>query len=829
MSSIQNYLSDIAITALFGVGYYIFRNKKSKESITKENKITDDSSIAYAFSIFSSIEEFNNFISQSEPNTIKDPLKLLNLIIEKGLNPTLETYNSLLFYCHVSSDHQSCYNIIKNELFDPTSNILPDESTLITLIKSHNEQCFKEKERIDEEESDVSTNSKSNSSSTGLPYHHAYKKFSDSVDSLITEFQIRGVIITFITLNIVIESLISQHRYSEINNFFSKYKKSIIPNEETFCLLLKSIQSKGEQNKLNNKQELNKPLLIKGFSLLQEVNSKKLLSVNFFVSLMNLCVDFNDFPKAIDFLKTIKYNFSQYITEELYCSIIAGYSKNKNINGSIEIFTQLKNDLIRNKSKALPSISSYLSIINSLISNKLVEKAEEYFNEFEKENISKPELIECLYTTMILGYKQSKKVTKAEVLFEKIMSNNLYKNSVFIYNAMIDCYTENGVYNKAESLFNKMKPIDSSNQEDSLKSDLISYSLILKLQAKNNNLIKVKEIYNFLKNKVNYKMETTIYNTILDCYARNNDEENFNSILKDMKNSNISLNVVTYGIIIKLYVNLGIKEKVLQYFREINKPNRFQIKPSIVIYQLVLKNLIKLGDIQEAICQFNLMVSQNFVQPDALIYELIIKGCLESKEFSCLDNAYSLFELAVKNNIKIENFIIESLFNHISSNCIFSEMKKYTLIGNMVFLISASTNKITNQLAESINEYIVKVKKELKIINNSSNSPENKWKRNTIKEEEIVIFNRDYYEHAELRVDLLKVKSLNENNVIPIIVDNKAKTQNLTNNQSQRKESIISNNQKSILTKTKNTPAPYTNKIQPKMKLNQKMVSIYDM
>ena len=44
----------------------------------------------------------------------------------------------------------SCYNIIKNELFDPTSNILPDETTLITIIRSHNDLCFKEKEKIDE-------------------------------------------------------------------------------------------------------------------------------------------------------------------------------------------------------------------------------------------------------------------------------------------------------------------------------------------------------------------------------------------------------------------------------------------------------------------------------------------------------------------------------------------------------------------------------------------------------------------------------------------------------------------------------------------------------
>ena len=91
------------------------------------------------------------------------------------------------------------------------------------------------------------------------------------------------------------------------------------------------------------------------------------------------------------------------------------------------------------------------------------------------------------------------------------------------------------------------------NQDiNKLQPDIITYSIVMKGFAKNNNITKVMDIYNFISTNANtntqysdLELDEVMFNTLLDCFARNNDEVSLFKIYSDMKDKNINMSIVT--------------------------------------------------------------------------------------------------------------------------------------------------------------------------------------------------------------------------------------------------------------------------------------------
>lgn len=783
MSNLQSYLSDFAITALFGVGYYLFRNKKSLNHCDTKHSAKD--ALLRSVEMFNNLEDFNLFIAGSSPNSITDPLKLLSYMVSKGVSPDITTYNNLIHYCLISDNQEKCYEFLKDEILDPLGPVVPDSDTLQHIVKGLNSKVMKEKEQIDTidiNSSKMSLHSRitydSDYSSRG-PYKSIHEYFSEQVSSCLKDSLMRGIIITVVVLNMVLDCLSIQNRFHAAFDFYNNFKDKIKPDSQTFNILLKIIKEKGTADTNNDlsqeAQNVNKGLLIKAFSLMQEAIMRKVIDETFIKSLIDICLEFNDYAKAEELMTTLKFNFPHLLSEDSFITMMKAYARKEDLDTVIQIFEEMKTDYY-GKGKELSAVNSYICLINCCVRCKNLEKAESYYKEFNAIEKNSHHLI----SSMILAYKNTRKYNKAYEMFDNLICNNI--KSTIVFNSMIDCCVENGKYDKMNEIFNSMKPIDLSNSYDSnqstdeesndvhsysedIQADLISYSLILKGYARANNIAKVKEIYGLLKKREDFQIQESLYNVILDSYARNKYEKGCIEVFNDMKNSNSTMSVMTYGIMIKLYVNLEDNKKVLRYFKEITKPNRYKIKPSIVIYQLVLKSLVKKGEIDEAVLQFKQMIIQKLVKPDSLIFELIMKCCIE---FQRIEDAFELFEHACYLQIRLEQFLVTMLLEMLDKNKDLNQLVKNKLVIELVRSIKVCGLKINNENAAKINSTLDEISQPF-------NSIHRKELRCNEQEWELINFDDKLELEKELNIDYLKIQRITADDLLVNPNDNKEK------------------------------------------------------
>ena len=128
---------------------------------------------------------------------------------------------------------------------------------------------------------------------------------------------------------------------------------------------------------------------------------------------------------------------------------------------------------------------------------------------------------------------------------------------VSFYNSILDCCVESQRYDLLEEIFAEIENKPNCADES-------TYSIYLKGLAKAKKLVKVTEEYEKLKDKKNIKLDEAIYNQIIDCYSKNNQEDKIISVYNDMKEKQVKLSLLSYGLFIRLYCNKGDCNKAFE-------------------------------------------------------------------------------------------------------------------------------------------------------------------------------------------------------------------------------------------------------------------------
>ncbi len=157
-----------------------------------------------------------------------------------------------------------------------------------------------------------------------------------------------------------------------------------------------------------------------------------------------------------------------------------------------------------------------------------------------------------------------------------------------------------------------------------------------------------------------------MFNTLLDCFARNKDERSLLKILNEMKKKEVPMSVITYGVLIKLYTNLGDVKKAEETFNEMK---RRQIQPSVITFQLLIRLFAHNGQIHKAIYILKNMKEMN-VRPDHIIYESLLKLCVNN---GYVEEAYEIIKNASVEGIKFvdtfyDDFVYSVMESYLSRN-----------------------------------------------------------------------------------------------------------------------------------------------------------------
>jgi len=676
---IENYISDVAVTVMVGLGYYLFKGLKRKsddfsdpEAGLKNLKPKLESALQ-KWNYAKTIEDVNELIKNEYNNEgIEDPFYIINMLNKNGIIFNIDVYNALLLNCF-QKNNESYAEMLKEEILDPCGPVTPNNFTLNVLIKGLN---LKYKNLLKKE-----------SNSNVITYKkELFLRFDQELMVLLKTLEDRNIFMDLIGQNTILDTLVDQGRLNEAWSQYTSMKRKFKPDIYTYSTILRGIKKT---------PELSQDWLDKAFLILNEAKNTNEIDEKFLNSLLDSCVKFNRIDKAqslfnefdnINNRKNSDIEKKKYLTEHSYSIMIKGYAKIYKLENAEKMFNQIKAK-IEEKGEKL-NVITYGAILNAYTRCKNINKAEELLQEMEEKEI---EINSYIYSILINGYKIARKYEKAIGLFDKIMeisknverensekqkeleiikandptftqySKEIYSNklNIVFYNSILDCCVES---NKADKISEILQFLESNQNKQyfEAKIDMVTYSIIIKGYTKSGKIEKVTELYNMLRKREDFKLDEMLFNSIIDSYAKNLDEKNVLKVFEDMKSLEIPISVITFGVMIKLYINLNNYEKALEIFDECTK---LDIKPSVVIYQMLTKMQIKNGNIDKAIELIRGMIKNN-VKSDAMIFELIIKGCLD---FSREKEAAEFILFALNDGIKIENYIYAFFVEKIQS------------------------------------------------------------------------------------------------------------------------------------------------------------------
>ena len=204
LNVVDNYVTEVAASMLFGLGYYLVKGIKKKENESKNlirNKLEGAlENWGYA----KSIEEYNTLIKENYAKM--DPNDILSVIVSKGYSPNIDTYNALLLNCFHSQNFE-CARILQDEILNPLGPITPNTYSLNILIKGlglfykfHN-----------------SNSNENNNTDDAIELN---KKFDDDLQNLIQTFEEKNIKLDIIAMNTTLDILISQGRLQKAWTYF---------------------------------------------------------------------------------------------------------------------------------------------------------------------------------------------------------------------------------------------------------------------------------------------------------------------------------------------------------------------------------------------------------------------------------------------------------------------------------------------------------------------------------------------------------------------------------------------------------------------------------
>jgi pentatricopeptide repeat protein len=608
----NNYVTDIAVGVLFGIGYFLVKKIRNKLENNNDNKKLDDKvkttvrqkleSALERWNFCKTLEEYNNLI-KSNTSGFVDPNEILNIMQAKGITPTIETYNILMLNCfHVNNFTGA--NFLLKELLENSAPIYANRTTLSLVIKG------------------LSINQKINKLT--------HENFDELIEEEILKFKTKNIEMDVIAYNTLLDAYVEQQRLEKAYEYYQLIISltHLEFDTYTYSTMLKGIRLTPVTDNV---------WFTRGLKIYDEFlcRNNNQIDYNILSSFLDLCIKFNKFHIAEKmFNDNILSNNSieTNIKEYTFCIMIKGYSKLFQLNKALNLFQTLR-------SICVPGVISYGCILNACVKNDSFENFNQLLNDLRTNKI---ELNAHIISIMINGFKKFGSFKDAYETYQE--SLNIGITSTVIYNAILETCVFYNKMSKMQEIYQTMKTELILNEECSTP-DLITYSIVIKGYLKNNNIKQAMDIYNFLLEK--NQIDEVMFNTILDCFTKTKDESSLNRILFDMKNLNIPPSVVTYGVLIKFYVNYGNQYKANKLFTEMISEN---IKPTVVIYQLMIKLNANNGNIETAIELFRKMLIEK-ITPDHIISELIISACLY---YDYQKEAYEFINIAINHGIKLD-------------------------------------------------------------------------------------------------------------------------------------------------------------------------------
>ncbi|CAN0878269.1 Pentatricopeptide repeat-containing protein At1g20300, mitochondrial [Linum grandiflorum] len=292
-----------------------------------------------------------------------------------------------------------------------------------------------------------------------------------------------------------------------------------------------------------------------------------------------------------------------------------------------------------------PDLISFSVVISNLCRKRRAAEAQSFFDELKP----KFEADVIIYTNLVRGWCLAGDIPNAQKVFDEMKAAKIQPN-VYTYTIVIDALCRAGQTTRAFDVFAEMihsgcqpnsvtfnnlmrahvkagrteKVLQVYNQMRKLncEPDTVTCNFLIETHCKDDNLEAAIKVLNSMRKAGGAAPNASTFNTLFGCIAKLRDVNGAHRLYGKMKEMKCSLNVVTYNTLMRMFVESKSTDMVLKLKKEMDEK---EVEGNVNTYRILIGMYCGMGHWNNAYKFFREMIEEKGLKPSQAVYETVLQ------------------------------------------------------------------------------------------------------------------------------------------------------------------------------------------------------------
>jgi len=297
-------------------------------------------------------------------------------------------------------------------------------------------------------------------------------------------------------------------------------------------------------------------------------------------------------------------------------SIIRSYGYLKDLTGAWDTWNEMRSR------KIIPTSITIGCMVEAVVTNGDPEAAFALIHDMAADEKLKPLLNAIIYCSVLKGFTHQKSFDRVWVVYQEMLQAKL-QFSIVTYNALIDACARAGEMARVQTLLQDMS-------REKIEPNLVTYSTIVKGYCQENRIDKAFELMEAMKKSKHFRPDEITYNTLIDGCAQRNMFDQGMKLLDEMQESGVAPSNFTLSVVVKLANRGNRPARAFELVEQLTR--KYYLQLNVHVYNNLVHACTNHGDARKALQVLEKMARQR-VRPDVRTYTLLLRGCVEAREF----------------------------------------------------------------------------------------------------------------------------------------------------------------------------------------------------
>ncbi|KAJ8772665.1 hypothetical protein K2173_027842 [Erythroxylum novogranatense] len=262
------------------------------------------------------------------------------------------------------------------------------------------------------------------------------------------------------------------------------------------------------------------------------------------------------------------------------------------------------------KDRFEPDVIVYTNLVRGWFRSGNVSEAERVFREMKMAGIE-PNVY--TYSIVIDSLCRCGQITRAYDVFAEMIDAGIEPNSV-TFNNLMRIHVKAGRTEKVLQVHNQMKKLGCS-------PDTITYNFLIETHCKDENLVGAIKVLDSMVKK-GCSPNASTFNALFSCIEKLRDVNGAHRMYAKMKEVKCEPNTVTYNILMRMFAGSKSADMVLKLKKEMDEKG---VEPNVNTYRILISMYCRIGHWNNAYKFFREMIEEKCLKPSLHLYEMVLE------------------------------------------------------------------------------------------------------------------------------------------------------------------------------------------------------------